>query len=46
MGINVFSVDPADKTSPLYTEPYWGGYYGENPYVMVYQVCVIFLMMI
>ena len=26
--------------SPLYTEPYWGGYYGSNPSVRVYQVHV------
>lgn len=37
-GVSSFAVNPNETTSPLYTEPYWGGYHGEMPSVKVYQV--------
>ena len=33
-----FAVKPNDTTSPVYAEPFWGGYYGEVPSVRVFQV--------
>ena len=40
-GINSFKVKSMDTNSPIYTEPYWGGYYGSMPSVSVYQVWIM-----
>ena len=37
LGRDSFAVDQ-EIPSPLYAEPFWGGYYGKEPYVKVYQV--------
>ena len=37
-GVNSFAVNENDSVSPLFTEPYWGGYYGDEPYAKVFQV--------
>lgn len=34
---DTFSVNK-DIAGPIYAEPFWGGYYGKEPYVKVYQV--------
>ena len=41
LAVNYFAVDENDQQSPLFTEPYWGGYYGKEPYVLVYQVSLL-----
>ena len=35
---NVFSANSEVQNTPIYTEPYWGGYYGSDPAIKVYQV--------
>ena len=34
----VFKIDSNQTETPLFAEPDWGGYYGAEPYIHVYQV--------
>lgn len=36
--MGTFAVNPNDTTSPIYAEPFWGGFYGDVPAVRVFQV--------
>ena len=40
-GVGEFTVNEQDSVSPLFTEPYWGGYYGEEPSAQAYQVAAM-----
>lgn len=37
----MFKIDTKETDTPLFTEPYWGGYYGAEPFIHVYQVSVV-----
>ena len=37
VGLDTYDID-LNMPSPLYAEPFWGGYYGAEPSIRVYQV--------
>lgn len=38
---NEFTLNPDVNNTPVFTEPYWGGYFGSYPFTRVFQVSFI-----